>query len=238
MNCNIATPPTPHCRTAGRGGTVVAQNEMRPAALERPDLVAHFNGKRASDNEQRQDYGRRDPRARGERVSAPVRQGIPTVYRGVLMRSRTEARWAALFDRFGWAWTYEPADLPLWLPDFAIHFDAGDLMVEVKATEDDFALAESKVETSGYEGPVLIVGHSVQRNACGRIRDWGSGVAEWCDAEFFVCGFCESPSVLASEGDWRCRACGRGYGRAHVHPIDADEHWAAAANLTQWRPRA
>src|SRR5690606_39101348 len=155
MNCNLATTPTPHCRTAGRGGTV-AQNEMRPALLSQPDLVAHFNGKRASDNEQIQAYVRRDPRARGESVSAPVRQGIPTVYRGVLMRSRTEARWAALFDRFGWAWTYEPADLPLWLPDFAIHFDAGDLMVEVKATEDDFALAESKVETSGYDGPVLI----------------------------------------------------------------------------------
>lgn len=71
MNCNLATPPTPHCRTAGRGGTV-AQNEMRPAALERPDLVAHFNGRIISDNEQRQDYGRRDPRARGESVSAPV----------------------------------------------------------------------------------------------------------------------------------------------------------------------
>src|SRR5690606_7400694 len=104
MNCNLATPPTPHCRTAGRGGTV-AQNEMRPAALGRPDLVAHFNGRISSDNEQRQDYGCRDPRARGETESWTVRQGIPTGYRGVSLRRRTEARWAALFDRFGWAWT-------------------------------------------------------------------------------------------------------------------------------------
>ena len=68
MNCNLATPPTPHCRTAGRGGTV-AQNEMRPALLSQPDLVAHFNGKRASDNEQSSHYGRRAPSTRGERMT-------------------------------------------------------------------------------------------------------------------------------------------------------------------------
>jgi len=170
-------------------------------------------------------------------MNAPVRQGIPTVYAGVLMRSRTEARWAAFFDRLGWCWTYEPADCHRWLPDFALHFPVGDMFVEVKATDEDFSFAQWKIDESGYAGPVVIVGHSVQRNICGKVLDWGTGLPVWCDAEFFLCGYCDRPSVLASEGDWRCKVCGQGHGRAHVLPFDADAHFAEAANLTQWRPR-
>lgn len=46
---------------------------------------------------------------------------IPTSYRGIQMRSRLEARWAAMFDLLGWEWEYEPFDLPGWIPDFAIY---------------------------------------------------------------------------------------------------------------------
>lgn len=67
---------------------------------------------------------------------------IPTTYRGRTYRSRLEARWAAFFDRLGWAYEYEPFDLGSWSPDFAITapFDA---LVEVKpATDLDVELAE------------------------------------------------------------------------------------------------
>ena len=37
-------------------------------------------------------------------MSSGKRIGIPTLYSGVLMRSRTEARWAAFFELFGWPW--------------------------------------------------------------------------------------------------------------------------------------
>lgn len=46
---------------------------------------------------------------------------VPTVYHGVQMRSRLEARWAAFFDLCDVKWDYEPFDLPGWFPDFKVH---------------------------------------------------------------------------------------------------------------------
>jgi hypothetical protein len=45
---------------------------------------------------------------------------IETKYRGVLFRSRLEAKWAAFFDILKWKWQYEPCDLPKWSPDFFV----------------------------------------------------------------------------------------------------------------------
>jgi hypothetical protein len=64
----------------------------------------------------------------------------PTMYCGVLFRSRLEARWAAFFDLAGWSWEYEPIDLEGWTPDFRVTFQCGHsqcdgshtLLVEVK----------------------------------------------------------------------------------------------------------
>lgn len=64
----------------------------------------------------------------------------PTVYDGVLFRSRLEARWAAFFDIIGWQWEYEPIDLEGWTPDFRVTFPCGHsecngchvLLVEIK----------------------------------------------------------------------------------------------------------
>jgi hypothetical protein len=64
----------------------------------------------------------------------------PTTYKGVLFRSRLEARWAAFFDLAGWQWEYEPIDLPGWTPDFLIRIPCGHsecdgchtILVEVK----------------------------------------------------------------------------------------------------------
>lgn len=49
----------------------------------------------------------------------------PTTYKGIQMRSRLEARYAASFDRGHFAWTYEPQcfanDGGQYLPDFELH---------------------------------------------------------------------------------------------------------------------
>lgn len=55
--------------------------------------------------------------------------GIETCYRGINFRSRLESRWACFFDECGWRWTYEPFDLPGWIPDFQIE---GRILAEVK----------------------------------------------------------------------------------------------------------
>lgn len=50
--------------------------------------------------------------------------GRPTVYRGILMRSRLEARVAALLDHLSIAWSYEPRAYKTlsgeYLPDFEV----------------------------------------------------------------------------------------------------------------------
>lgn len=61
---------------------------------------------------------------------------IPTVYAGVLFRSRTEARWAKFWDKLDIRWEYEPqgfvtAGIP-YLPDFAVFPARGLLWVEIK----------------------------------------------------------------------------------------------------------
>jgi hypothetical protein len=69
---------------------------------------------------------------------------IETSYKGVLFRSRLEAKWAAFFDLLEWSWKYEPVDLRGWSPDFFIfvrrksrsplrgHFREMKLLAEVK----------------------------------------------------------------------------------------------------------
>jgi hypothetical protein len=58
----------------------------------------------------------------------------PTKYKGVMFRSRLEARWAAFFDLVGWEWEYEPVDLNGWTPDFRLTVEelGSPLFVEVK----------------------------------------------------------------------------------------------------------
>lgn len=59
-------------------------------------------------------------------VAIPAR---PTVYEGIPMRSRMEARMAAYFDRLGWPWEYEPRAYASggtqYLPDFEIRPSVG-----------------------------------------------------------------------------------------------------------------
>ena len=49
-----------------------------------------------------------------------TRKALETQYNGVTLRSRLEAKWAALFDSLGWQWDYEPFDLDGWSPDFLL----------------------------------------------------------------------------------------------------------------------
>lgn len=48
----------------------------------------------------------------------------PTIYKGIKMRSRLEADYAAWLDKVGWSWEYEPqcfaSEDGQWLPDFAV----------------------------------------------------------------------------------------------------------------------
>lgn len=169
-------------------------------------------------------------------MNAPTRQGIPTLYKGVLMRSRTEARWAAMFDAIGWPWAYEPYDLEGYIPDFLLRLGHVDLLCEVKSHTEDFAAAQAKLDATTYEGQALIVGQTVDGNICGRLREHDGPGWLWTDAEFFFCLSCGEVSILSVEGSWQCRRCGDGHGNAHVGEYDAQGTWNRAGNRVQWRP--
>lgn len=54
----------------------------------------------------------------------------PTTYKGIKMRSRLEAKYAASLDEDGWEWSYEPRayanEHGQYLPDFEIQPEADD----------------------------------------------------------------------------------------------------------------
>jgi hypothetical protein len=87
---------------------------------------------------------------------------IPTQHRGVLMRSRLEARWADLLDRAGLAWEYEPQVIRLgrgrgggYLPDFWLPEQRA--WLEVKGPHwERFEKTRSLARRLGSDGLVLV----------------------------------------------------------------------------------
>lgn len=69
-------------------------------------------------------------------------KAIKTGYKGIVFRSRTEAKWAVFFDKVGFIWEYEPEGFTLsdgrwYLPDFKVKTPQGkDIWYEVKPTQD------------------------------------------------------------------------------------------------------
>lgn len=65
-----------------------------------------------------------------------VIQARPTLYKGIQMRSRLEADYAATLDRDGYPWEYEPTCFAgedgQWLPDFGIAHHDMHTYVELK----------------------------------------------------------------------------------------------------------
>lgn len=92
-----------------------------------------------------------------------ISKGIKTKYKGRAYRSRLEARWAAMFDMFGWKYEYEPFDLPGWIPDFII-VSKMPVLVEVKPAikfEGSFPVEQirSAMQFSEYsKAEVLLLG--------------------------------------------------------------------------------
>jgi len=58
-------------------------------------------------------------------------KAIPTMFNGVLYRSKSEARLAVCFDAWGWDYTYEPEirSVPGFKPDFRIYHESGTIRI-------------------------------------------------------------------------------------------------------------
>lgn len=87
-------------------------------------------------------------------------RATPTRYRGVIFRSRLEAKWASYFDRRGIAWDYEPVLCREWRPDFVIGLGTERAAVEVKPVSRFPASTAGKIDRSSWRGTALILGET------------------------------------------------------------------------------
>lgn len=84
----------------------------------------------------------------------------PTLYKGIMMRSRLEAKYAAYFDHRGWRWIFEPLDLFGYTPDFLVTIDDVETLVEVKPATKVGQLGPpvARIIRAGWKGPWMVVG--------------------------------------------------------------------------------
>lgn len=177
------------------------------------------------------------------------RRGIATNYNGVRMRSRVEARWADFFTRMGWNWTYEPFDLDGYIPDFSLEFYKP-LLVEVKAADEDVAMAQSKIECSGWTGEALVVSGDWPAGYSGdsmpaigwlaeRPREHSQGPEfYWSHAILFECSNCLRCSLHHEVQSYHCRVNGCYDGDGFLGPcerVNPRDAWVKAGNRVQWR---
>ncbi len=192
------------------------------------------------------------------------KHGIPTIYKGIQMRSRAEARWAAFFDEMGWEWLYEPIDLDGYIPDFYLLGRGGakPCIVEVKGGILD-PNGLKAISASIHPSVDLLLPASPSVRVDGDVAHIGSargtpGIegSGWSYAVVGCChthhcrgrrpsehhvGLDDTPCVLGETT--KCMLCGHVslkdpdyYGRITLpHPSMLKKPWAIACNATQWR---
>jgi hypothetical protein len=176
----------------------------------------------------------------------PHPAGIQTLYRGRNFRSRLEAKWAWLFDRFRWPWEYEPLDLNGYIPDFVLKFP-DPVLVEVKPclVLNELDLHREKIAQSGWKNEAIIVGATTW--PCGdydlpvigrfALERWG-GDWGWApsDVALFWCRACGQIGFSSSQNSYRCRCCNVNdhHRSCEGVPEFLDSAWANAGNQTQW----
>lgn len=183
-------------------------------------------------------------------------KAIPTLFQGVMMRSRLEARWAAFFTECGFPWTYEPIDFDEWSPDFSLNFQHKKIYVEVKPminrelVDELVKVATPVIDTTGARA--LLVGDSIRYESFdSAIIGIGLGAGTWFDEEddkitlrpdeivVGACGalYCEV-GMSPQNADYTCWCCDKYDGNpAFDHEsVGIQKRWAAACNKTQWKP--
>lgn len=166
---------------------------------------------------------------------------IPTVYKGIRFRSRLEARWAYIFDRFGWKWEYEPFDLQGYIPDFMVGFLSPTLF-EIKpgTTIEELEAAGEKALNSGFDGPITILGATKALSEADFTPivgvQWVPEIEAYDGVCLFRCNVCGKASLNHDSQSFACQVSGCYDGSNHVsHYKEWDALWAEAQNHFQWK---
>lgn len=154
-------------------------------------------------------------------------KAIPTRYKGMMFRSRLEARWAAFFDELGLSWEYEPMDLDGWCPDFGISAKTGDfILVEIKPVP----------LVQHHHMPVAILPKDVTafKKATAHTDEWWvllCGLAPNDCADFFGIG-----TLLDKSGSTNGEDFSRWFQvKDAISEKATDELWHRACSKVQWR---
>jgi len=146
-----------------------------------------------------------------------------TYYKGVLFRSRLEARWAAFFDIIGFKWEYEPIDLEGWTPDFRLTFPCGH-----SECPDNHTIL---VEVKPYYSIEEFIGHPCLDYSYG-VNDNNTRIPADASAAFGI-----NPDVTHWEMEH-----GAGGGFEEIkdwidHRIDVELAWNISGNVVRYNPR-
>lgn len=176
----------------------------------------------------------------------------PTTYKGINMRSRLEARWAAMFDMLGWSWEYEPEIGQAYIPDFLLHGKDGvRVYVEIKPegiwnAERGDIIKKASWCIENYEFIVLTDEFRPCGLNCEPLAAFGyspfpdeTGLCIEYIRLFRLdeCGW----DIAHSWGSWQGRLTGFYDGdymeRGLTSLDDVRDLWQKAGNAIQWQPR-
>lgn len=173
-----------------------------------------------------------------------VIRAIPTVYKGILLKSRLEGDIAYLVDNLGYKWRYEPQSYKLengfdYLPDF--YLPELKLFIECRGYESDKGEAQvtgfAKMIARGEVGPDLIRRPQIPNGCEFAYSDIYNNYLDYlvigpnnctfyeCTARYGVetsedvamceCDTCGRWYFVGTSGSYQCRNCGRWDGNHH-----------------------
>lgn len=141
---------------------------------------------------------------------------IETEYRGYKFRSRTEARWAVLFDNLGIEWVYEPegimTDGIYYLPDF--YLPKAKQFFECKGIMQSTDM--HKITSLVGAGYPVTVGFSNMTFWCSTYLFDGTYEFEPSESILAECKRCGGKWFFDYNGFWGCPCCGEYDGNRHV----------------------
>jgi len=170
--------------------------------------------------------------------------GIETNYKGIIFRSRLEAKWAMFFDEVGWDWTYEPIDLQGWIPDFIIYGEGRDVLIEVKPFSkeeewnNELKIIEKAIKNTKYDC-VLLLGSKINKkevDSCG--IGWVYDKHYWIDEAILT--YYNGYDFAGVNGSYENRLSKIYDGDHFYFPIKSDlvvNIWNRCINKSKWNKK-